>query len=80
MFPCLNIFCTLHRAHFYPRPTARAKMSQSRAQNISMPADINSVALLTCLGVELRFVSVKSRKLGEHFVSFIQRIFSSNDF
>ena len=55
-------------------------MSQSRAQNISMPADINSVALLTCLGVELRFVSVKSRKLGEHFVSFIQRIFSSNDF
>ena len=31
------------QTHFSPRLAARAKMSQSRAQNIFMPANINSI-------------------------------------
>ena len=42
----LNIFWALFRAHFNPRLTARAKMSLSRAQNLFMPANINSIVLL----------------------------------
>ena len=38
-----NIFWALSKAHFNPRLTARAKMSQSWAQNIFMPATINSI-------------------------------------
>ena len=41
-----NIFWALLRAHFNPRLTARAKTSLSRAQNIFMPASINSIVLL----------------------------------
>ena len=37
----------LLRAYFNPRLTARAKTSLSRAQNIFMPANINSIVLLT---------------------------------
>ena len=33
--------------HFNPRLAARAKMSLSRAQNIFMPANINSIVILT---------------------------------
>ena len=45
MFLGINIFWALLRAHFNPRLTARAKMSQSRAQNLFMPANINSIVL-----------------------------------
>ena len=48
MFLGINIFWALLRAHFNPRLTARAKMSLSRAQNIFMLANINSIVLLTC--------------------------------
>ena len=34
------------RTHFSPRLAARAKMSLSRAQNIFMPANINSIVIL----------------------------------
>ena len=34
------------QAHFSPRLAARAKMSLSRAQNIFMPANINSIVIL----------------------------------
>ena len=46
MFLGVNIFWALLRARFNPRLTARAKMSLSRAQNIFMPANINSIVLL----------------------------------
>ena len=46
MFLGINIFWALLRTHFNPRLTARAKMSLSRAQNIFMPANINSIVLL----------------------------------
>ena len=45
MFLGIIIFWALLRAHFNPRLTARAKMSLSRAQNIFMPANINSIVL-----------------------------------
>ena len=35
------------RTHFSPRLAARVKMSLSRAQNIFMPANINSIVILT---------------------------------
>ena len=47
MFLGINMFWALLRAHFNPRLTARAKMSLSRAQNIFMPANINSIVLLS---------------------------------
>ena len=47
MFLGINMFWALLRTHFNPRLTARAKMSLSRAQNIFMPANINSVVLFT---------------------------------
>ena len=43
MFLGLNIFL---RAHFSPRLAAQAKMSLSRAQNIFMPANINSIVIV----------------------------------
>ena len=46
MFLGINMFWALLRAHFNPHPTARAEMSLSRAQNIFMPANINSIVLL----------------------------------
>ena len=46
MFLGLNIFRALLRAHFSPRLAARAKMSLSRAQNIFMPANINSIVIV----------------------------------
>ena len=46
MFLGINIFWAHLRAHFNPRLTARAKISLSRAQNIFMPANINSIVLL----------------------------------
>ena len=45
MFLGINMSWALLRAHFNPRQTARAKMSLSRAQNIFMPANINSIVL-----------------------------------
>ena len=44
-FPFLGIneFLALLRAHFKYRPTARVKMSLSRAQNIFMPANISFI-------------------------------------
>ena len=35
----------LSQAHFSPRLATRAKMSLSRAQNMFMPANINSIVL-----------------------------------
>ena len=49
MFVGINIFWALLRAYFNPRLTARAKMSLSRAQNIFMPANINSIVLFLCI-------------------------------
>ena len=46
MFLGINMFWALLRAHFNPRLTAQAKMSLSRAQNMFMPANINSIVLL----------------------------------
>ena len=43
MFLGVNMFLGLLRAHFCPAlPSARAKMSLSRAKNIFTPSDINS--------------------------------------
>ena len=42
----INIFWAILRAHFNPRLVARAKMSPSRAQNIFMPKNINSIVIL----------------------------------
>ena len=49
MFLGINIFWALLRAHFNPHLMSRAKMSLSKAQNMFMPAKINSIVLL--LGV-----------------------------
>ena len=46
MFLGINIFWALLRAHFNPHLMARAKMSLSKAQNMFMPAKINSIVLL----------------------------------
>ena len=46
MFLGINIFWAFLRAHFNPCLTARAKMSLSRAENMFMPANINSIVLL----------------------------------
>ena len=45
MFLGINIFWDLLRAHFNPRVTAWAKASLSRAENIFMPENINSIVL-----------------------------------
>ena len=45
MFLAINIFSALLRAYFNPRLAARAKMRLSRAQNIFLPANINSTDL-----------------------------------
>ena len=53
MFAGINIFWALLRAHFSPRLAARAKMSLTRAQNIFMPKNINSVTIIITLeGIE----------------------------
>ena len=49
MFLGINIFWALLRAHFNPRLTARGKFSLSRAQNMFMPANINSIVLFYIL-------------------------------
>ena len=52
----LRVFCChffqllFSQTHFSPRLAARAKMSLSRAQNIFMPANINSIVILTLAG------------------------------
>ena len=53
MFLGKNIFWALLRAHFNPHLSARAKMSLSRAQNIFMPANINSIILLNVSNVQM---------------------------
>ena len=45
MFLGINIFWAFIRAHFNPCLKARAKMSLSRAQNIFMASNINSIVL-----------------------------------
>ena len=44
MFLGINMFLGPFQAHFIPRLAARAKIS--RAQNIFMPANINSIVIL----------------------------------
>ena len=51
IFLGINIFWALLRAHFNSRLTAGAKMSLSRAQNIFMPANINSTVVISQLAV-----------------------------
>ena len=46
LFLGINMFWALLTAHFNPRPTARAKMSVSRAQNIIMPANSNCIIII----------------------------------
>ena len=45
MFLGINMFLALLRAHFNPR-YARAKMILSRAKNIFIPANVNSIVIL----------------------------------
>ena len=45
MFLGINMFLALLRAHFNPR-YARAKMILSRAKNIFMPANVNSIVII----------------------------------
>ena len=45
MFLGINMFLALLRAHFNPR-CARAKMILSRAKNIFMPANVNSIVII----------------------------------
>ena len=45
MFLGINMFLALLRAHFNPR-YARPKMILSRAKNIFMPANVNSIVIL----------------------------------
>ena len=45
MFLGINMFLALLRARFNPR-YARAKMILSRAKNIFMPANVNSIVIL----------------------------------
>ena len=45
MFLGINMFLALLRPHFNPR-YARAKMSLTRAKNIFMPKNINSILLI----------------------------------
>ena len=49
MFLDIILFWVFLRAHCSPCLAARAKMSLSRAQNIFMPANINSIVLLSKL-------------------------------
>ena len=44
MFLGINMFLALLRAHFNPR-YARAKMILSRAKNLFMPANVNSIVI-----------------------------------
>ena len=53
MFLGINTFWALSQAHFSPRLAARAKMSLSRAQNIFMPANINSIVITTTIHINL---------------------------
>ena len=46
MFLGINILWAFLRAHYNPRLTARAKMILSQAQNIFVPANINSIVSL----------------------------------
>ena len=45
MFLGINMFLALLRTHFNPR-SARAQMRLSRAKNIFLPANINSIVIL----------------------------------
>ena len=54
MFLGINIFWALLRAHFNPRLKARAKLSLSRAQDIFMPANINSIVLLLQVSLQAK--------------------------
>ena len=47
IFLGINILWALLRAHFEPRLTAGAKMSQSEAQYIFMPANIISIVSIS---------------------------------
>ena len=69
MFLGINIFWTLLRAHFNHRQTAWAKMGPSRAQNIFMPANIDSIcsSLLTHLSIK---TCVKALKIQLTFKKF----------
>ena len=59
MFVCINIFWALLRAYFNPRLAAQAKMCLSRAQNIFMLANINSIVILTLGPVSQPFIVVQ---------------------
>ena len=59
MFLGINIFWALLRAHFNPRLTAQAKMSLSRAQNIFMLANINSIVLIYRKWTPCRFTKAE---------------------
>ena len=49
------MFLALLRAHFIPR-YARAKMSLTRAKNIFMPANVNSIVILTNIASNISLV------------------------
>lgn len=46
MFLCINIFWAFLRVHFKLSLTALAKKSLSRAHNIFMPVNINSIVFI----------------------------------
>ena len=57
MFLGINMFLALLTTHFNPR-YARAKMVLSRAKNIFMPANVNSIVILYLI----KFLSVQNLK------------------
>ena len=63
MFLGINMFWALLRAHFNPHLMARAKMSLSWAQNIFMPANINSIVLLFSKSLPSSLLSLFDRMM-----------------
>ena len=71
MFLGINMFLALLRPHFNPR-YARAKMILSRAKNIFMPANVNSIVILYKLHIVA--LSVRNVKTYTFFVQLASKL------
>ena len=72
MFLGINLFLALLRAHFNPR-YARAKMILSRAKNIFMSANVNSIVILEFFIYSMKKyfkIGVLKRRSQSSFVDF----------
>ena len=67
MFLDINMFWALPSAHFSPRQTARAKVSLSRTQNISMPENKNSIACFNTEIIQVLFEFVRWKSASQYF-------------